>query len=343
MPRRSSRARRTSATARAGGACTADPQPANEKGHGYNAGNPNSIQQTASGLWIQLVGGAGLNWPDTQALPALAAESLSLGQHLRAWRRRRLGLVLLVLPLVVVQGLPVPDRLRRRCRAPGNIGVGDIGTLPAASAPACAARQVHRDPDDVAARRAVRRGRRRLLQRRDASASTSTTRTRSWVTSARTATYNCNGAPGRWNTYAEQAYALLVLQRSVGGGCVDIDRDGICDANDDAAGRTAGRPTRRALLRQRTTTAQDRRQRPRARSSRSWAAASAGSAGHPDAMRGRTTATDSVINRDDYDDCKNVFGRQVAEEVSTDPIARGLAARDLIRRVTLRRHPPFSS
>src|SRR5687767_10298963 len=37
-----------------------------EEGHGYNVGHPNTIHQTASGIWIQLVGGADLNFPDVQ-------------------------------------------------------------------------------------------------------------------------------------------------------------------------------------------------------------------------------------------------------------------------------------
>ena len=34
---------------------------------------------------------------------------------------------------------------------------------------------------------------------------------------------------GEWNEYSSQAYALLVLERSVGGGCVDTDGDSVCD------------------------------------------------------------------------------------------------------------------
>lgn len=34
---------------------------ADERGHGYNAGSENSLQQTASGLWAQIIGGADLN------------------------------------------------------------------------------------------------------------------------------------------------------------------------------------------------------------------------------------------------------------------------------------------
>jgi hypothetical protein len=45
--------------------------------------------------------------------------------------------------------------------------------------------------------------------------------------------YNCNSPPGRWNTYSSQAYALLVLQRSIGGGCIDSDGDGVCDDEDN--------------------------------------------------------------------------------------------------------------
>ena len=45
--------------------------------------------------------------------------------------------------------------------------------------------------------------------------------------------YSCNGAPGRWNEYSRQAYALLVLLRSVGGGCIDSDKDGICDSDEN--------------------------------------------------------------------------------------------------------------
>ncbi|MCA9539140.1 MAG: hypothetical protein KC620_09665 [Myxococcales bacterium] len=38
---------------------------------------------------------------------------------------------------------------------------------------------------------------------------------------------------GTWNTCSGQAYAILVLQRSVGGACLDSDDDGICDDVDN--------------------------------------------------------------------------------------------------------------
>ena len=45
--------------------------------------------------------------------------------------------------------------------------------------------------------------------------------------------YKCNGPAGYWDNYSSQAYAILVLQRSVGGGCIDGDEDGIYDAEDN--------------------------------------------------------------------------------------------------------------
>jgi hypothetical protein len=46
-------------------------------------------------------------------------------------------------------------------------------------------------------------------------------------------TSTANGT-SRWNgDYSAQAYALLVLQRSVGGGCIDSDGDGVCDSVDN--------------------------------------------------------------------------------------------------------------
>jgi hypothetical protein len=46
--------------------------------------------------------------------------------------------------------------------------------------------------------------------------------------------YGCN-APGSWDNYARDAYMLLVLQRSVGGACVDANKDGKCDGGDSPA------------------------------------------------------------------------------------------------------------
>ena len=34
---------------------------------------------------------------------------------------------------------------------------------------------------------------------------------------------------GYWNRHSSHAYALLILERSTGGGCIDTDEDGVCD------------------------------------------------------------------------------------------------------------------
>jgi hypothetical protein len=48
--------------------------------------------------------------------------------------------------------------------------------------------------------------------------------------------FTCTGFPGSWgdsfNT-SHNSYALLVLQRATGGGCVDTDGDGVCDNVDN--------------------------------------------------------------------------------------------------------------
>ncbi len=38
---------------------------------------------------------------------------------------------------------------------------------------------------------------------------------------------------GSWNSYVDHAYAILVLQRSLGGACADSDGDGVCDNVDN--------------------------------------------------------------------------------------------------------------
>ena len=45
-----------------------------------------------------------------------------------------------------------------------------------------------------------------------------------------------NGGYGSWNTDVEQAYALLILQRSIGAACIDADRDDVCDEDDVCPG-----------------------------------------------------------------------------------------------------------
>jgi hypothetical protein len=208
-----------------------------EKGHGYNAGNTNSIQQTASGTWIQLVGGANVNDGNVQAYlrwllnryrhtgnnTAMAGWSSSHWYYMWSFSK--------ALEFINQSGI-TPSA--------GNVGPADFGNLAAADAPACAGREVHRDPAvDVRIPRfgAGAGGYYGAEPKRvyyDLAYNIM-----AWQCS--NGQYGCNpdggvnvpGAPGAWNGYSRQAYALLVLQRSTGGGCVDSDGDGVCDSDDN--------------------------------------------------------------------------------------------------------------
>jgi len=209
----------------AGGACTSV-VPDNEKGHGYNAGDSNSIQQTASGLWIQLVGGGKLNDASVQGYLRWLQnryrwDNISVGGLDDGWGSSTWYYLWSSFKAFqfMVDANETP--------AEGNIGVADIGTLPPASEPTCAARQVHRDPTTLS----------RIPLFGAGGAGYYDESPRIYFDFAYTIMgyqcadgyYNCNGAPGRWDYYAEQAYALLVLQRSVGGGCI-VDSEGNCPA-----------------------------------------------------------------------------------------------------------------
>ena len=214
----------------AGAICGALP---NEKGHGYNTGNQNSIQQTASGTWIQLVGGANVNDPDVQAYlrwllnryrhaydgNALAGWGSSHWYYMWSFSK--------ALEFIGRSGI---------APLPGNVGPADFGTLPAANAPACAVRQLHRDPAaDVRVPRFGAGGAGFYGVEPKRVYYDLAYNVLSWQGS--TGQYGGAGAaaspPSAWDTYSRQAYALLILQRSTGGGFVDSDGDGVGDDVDN--------------------------------------------------------------------------------------------------------------
>jgi len=203
---------------------------ATERGHGYNLGHCNSSQQTASGTWIQLVGGAGLNDPGVQGY--------------LEWLRNRYRYTNTV---NTQQGWPSYwYYLWSSSKAyafledsgatpnPGNLSPADIGTLPAASAPVYVNREMHLDPTTVP--RVPLFGAGGAGYYNDPAEPA-----RVYFDYAYTILshqvgggqyLDANGT-SRWDNYAAQAYALLVLQRSVGGGCIDSDGDGVCDDVDN--------------------------------------------------------------------------------------------------------------
>lgn len=209
----------------------------NEEGHGYNVGNQNSLHQTASGTWIQLVGGANLNDPDVQRYLrwvyhrfnyqtiafASGGWNHSYGYYL--WSSSK------AFTFLEDSGIS-PD--------PGNIGPDNIGTLPPGNAPAFGGRLTHLDPATVA--------RPALFGPGGAGYYNEAAEPPRWyfdyaytLISRQNANGSFQSPSGDWGswghfpggTVAEQAYYLLVLNRSVGGGCLDTDDDGKCDSDDN--------------------------------------------------------------------------------------------------------------
>jgi hypothetical protein len=218
----------------AGEACSAGGTlTATERGHGYNVGSCNSPQQTASGTWIQLVGGSTLNDPSIQGYLEWQRNryryTSTAGSDADGWPSYWYYLWSSSKAYSFIEdsgATPIP---------PTNLTPAKIGILPPGDAPAFAAREVHLDCavlprvplfgagaagyycDPAEPKRVYFDYAYKILSYQCA-----------------TGFYGCNGAPGGWGyNYDTVAYALLVLQRSVGGGCIDSDGDGVCDAVDN--------------------------------------------------------------------------------------------------------------
>lgn len=224
----------------------------NEAGHGYYYNYNPSLQQTASGTWVQVMGGATVNDASVQAylrwlrnhyrhtdLDSMGNSWPSYSYWYYLWSSFK------AMELIKASGI---------APAPGNIGPDDMGMLAATTDPnpadalagtcfsgATEYRQLHLDPDALPRVASFGAGGNgfygddekdqyfdyayKILgyQCYDGSAPIAGTDGR----------YGCNSAPSNWNTISSQAYALLVLQRATGGACVDSDGDGVCDEDDN--------------------------------------------------------------------------------------------------------------
>ncbi len=210
---------------------------ATERGHGYHPpieGYPPSLQQTASGIYIQLFGGADVNDPNVQHYMEWVKNHYrysdldSMGNN---WPSNSYGYYLWSsfkgMELIRQAGIP-PN--------PGNIGPNEYGTLPAASSPACPVRQSNINPSSVSRPPLFGAGgvgyysaevpnqyfdyAYTLINMQCASGS-----------------FTCTGYPGSWNdlfTTSHNSYALLVLQRATGTivQACDVDGDGDVDTDD---------------------------------------------------------------------------------------------------------------
>lgn len=203
---------------------------AQERGHGYNAsGYRPTLQQTASGTWVQILGGADVNdsavqnylrwhrnhyrWQDLDNMGNFWSGN-SYWYYLWSSFKGREFLRLANTPV-----------------APGNLGPDDLGAI--APDATCSERQIHRDPLTLSRVALFGAGGPGFYsadpqnQYFDYAYS---------ILSYQCADgqYGCNGAPGDWvNAGVRDAYALLVLQRATGGACVDTDGDGVCDDVDN--------------------------------------------------------------------------------------------------------------
>jgi len=201
---------------------------ATERGHGYNRGNVASLQQTASGLWVQLVGGSDINSPKVQAYLEWVRNRYDYPDQTNAnggWAASAyyyLWTAAKAFEFLETAGTAATG---------SNLDTADLGTLPPGSAPAFAGRLVHLDPSTVS-RPAVRGV-------GGPGYYSSPLEPARWYFDFAYSLMTQQGAngyfngSGSWEYYSNQAYALLVLQRSVGGGCLDSDDDGVCDSDDN--------------------------------------------------------------------------------------------------------------
>ena len=212
-----------------------------ERGHGYHPpqeGYKPSLQQTASGIYIQLFGGADVNTPGVQAYIEWARNRYrwqDLDGMGNSWPTYSWTYYL----WSSFKGM---ELIRQSGITPNadNIGPNDLGTLPAASAPACNVRQSNKNPATVG---------RPALFGPDAGGYYAAESASQYFDFAHqllsvqcaNGSFTCNGAPGPWDTVANNAYALLVLQRATGviiQRC-DVNGDGKIDRSDIALVRAA--------------------------------------------------------------------------------------------------------
>lgn len=203
---------------------------ATERGHGYNVGYNPSLQQTASGIYIQLFGGANVNTPSVQQYMEWLRNRYrwqDLDSMGNSWPAPSWGYYLW-------SSFKAMELIRQSGIAPaaGRIGPNDLGTLPAASAPACNVRQVNKDPA-TAARPAVFGAGAPGYYAGEPVGQYFDYAHQIISTQRADGGFFGPGTPSWWDIYSHQSYLLLVLQRSTGGGFVDSDGDGIADDEDN--------------------------------------------------------------------------------------------------------------
>ena len=201
------------------------------KGHGYRPSYVPSFQQTASGLWSQIIGGYDLNHESVQSYLKwlyLRYNYETISAYPNRWAKTYfyyLWSSAKAFTFLEDSGVqPLANQL----------SVEDLGTLPSNQAPATNTRLMLRDPNTDP--RVARRG------AGGVGYYASIYELPRWYYDYAYTIMNAQAANGRftspnneWNEVSAQSYALLVLERSVGGGCIDSDGDEICDAEDNCS------------------------------------------------------------------------------------------------------------
>lgn len=205
-----------------------------ERGHGYVVGDPNSLQQTASGLWAQLVGGGDLNDASVQGYLRWIRNRYDFADIESAgggWAASSYFYYLWssAKAFTFLEDSGVAP-------APGSLTTDDIGALPPGAAPVFAGRMLRLDPAAVA--RPAGFGPEGVGYYADPREPARWYFDYAYTLIAHQRAdgfflHPTRGAAGRWSTFPSMAYSILVLERSVGGGCVDSDGDQRCDSEDN--------------------------------------------------------------------------------------------------------------
>ena len=199
-------------------------------GFGYSPTHQPSYQQTASGLWSQIIGGYDLNSASVQRYLRwlyLRYNYETIARYRGSWIKAHLYYM-----WSSAKAYTFLEDSGVLANA-GNLDTSALGTLPSNLAPAESGRLMRRDPNTDS----------RVPQRGAGGPgyySNIHEQPRWYYDYAYTLMGLQNESTGQirsnldqWNSIAAHSYALLVLERSVGGGCVDSDNDEACDAEDN--------------------------------------------------------------------------------------------------------------
>lgn len=198
-----------------------------ERGHGYNSqatsGYVPSLQQTASGIYIQLFGGSNVNTPMVQNYMEWLRNHYrwqDLDNMGNSWPGASFSYYMWssfkAMELIRQSGIAT---------AAGNLSPNVLGTLPAAGAPACNVRQENKDPATFPQVPSFGAG---VVGYYAAEPKNQYFDYAHQILAMQCAngSFFCAGYTGAWETYSHQSYLLLVLQRSTGNVIQRCDIDG---------------------------------------------------------------------------------------------------------------------